>query len=174
MLVAVGSTNPTKINPVQTIFSHHFPDVQVKGVAVPSGVSEQPMSDAEMYQGAHNRAERALAAVAGADYGVGIEGGLQEFSYGWLERSLVVIVNTKGDIGVGATAGIVLPPSVMTKIHAGKNLEEAIDELFGTEHIGEGIGMFGVMSNGVVSRTSGVEQGVAFAVARFLHNDLYV
>ncbi len=173
MIIAVGSTNPTKIRPVKAIFGKHFKEAKVIGVPVSSGVADQPMSDDEMYQGALTRAQKAIKAVPNADYGVGIEGGLHKYSYGWFERSLIVIVNKKGDIGVGASGGLALPPAIIQKIHAGKNLEQAVDELFGTTKIGRGIGMFGIMTKGVVTRTSGVKHGVAFALARFLHGKVY-
>lgn len=174
MLVAVGSTNPTKIEPVHSVFSHHFPTVKITGVSVTSGVSDQPMSEDEMYRGALTRAREALKHVTEAEYGVGIEGGLDHHSYGWFEKSLVVIVNKNGEIGVGASGGLVLPKRVIDLIlKDGKNLEEAVDELFGTKQIGEGIGMFGIFTNKVVTRSEGVRHGVAFALARFLHTDLY-
>ncbi len=173
MIVAVGSTNPTKVEPVNSVFSHHFKDVKVVGVAVESGVSDQPMDDNETYNGALNRAKNAMLKVENAEYGVGIEGGLHQHNYGWFERSVVVIVNKAGEIGVGSSGGLVLPEKVISKINKGKNLEEAIDELFGTKEIGEGIGMFGIFTKGVVTRSEGVRHGVAFALARFLHSDLY-
>ncbi len=173
MLIAVGSTNPTKINPVKKVFAHHFGKVTVKGIAVNSGVGEQPMTDEAMYKGALQRAKKALEKVKGADYGVGIEGGLHEYSYGWFERSIIVIVDKKGDIGIGASGGLGMPQKVMDKIQKGRNLEQAVDELFGTKEIGEGIGMFGLFTKGVVTREEGVKHGVAFALARFLHKDLY-
>ena len=173
MIVAVGSTNPTKIRPVKAVFSKHFKIVVVKGVSVDSGVDDQPMTDNAMYKGALNRAKTALKKVKGATYGVGIEGGLHKYSYGWFERSLIVIVNNKGDVGIGSSGGLALPDRIIKKIHAGKTLEEAADELFGTKKVGESIGMFGLMTNKVVTRSSGVAHGVAFALARFLHADLY-
>lgn len=173
MVVAVGSTNRTKITPVGTVFRVHFPDVDVRGVQVPSGVAEQPKSKEEMYRGALNRARAALERVPEAAYGVGIEGGLHEYSYGWFEQSTVVIVDRSGRIGIGASGGLALPDSVMEKIHQGKTLEEAVDELFGTNQIGESIGMFGLFTKGVVNRADGVAHGVAFALARFLHPQVY-
>lgn len=172
-IVAVGSTNATKIDPVKAVFSHLFKHVQVVGVSVSSGVKEQPTDDDEMYKGAYNRAKNALKNVSGASYGVGIEGGLHKYSYGWFERSLVVIIDKRGSIGVGSSGGLALPKIVIKKIHQGKTLEEAVDELFGTTKIGEGIGMFGIFTNGVVTRSEGVKHGVAFALARFLHEDIY-
>lgn len=173
MIVAVGSTNKTKNDPVKEVFAKHFKDVVVEGVKVSSGVDDQPMGDEEMYKGALNRAKEALAKVKNAKYGVGIEGGLHKRSYGWFEHSLVVIIDRKGRIGVGASGGLVLPDQIMKRIHKGETLEEAIDELFGTEQIGEGVGMFGLMTKGVVTRTSGVAHGVAFALAPFLHPQVY-
>jgi len=173
MIIAVGSTNPTKIRPVRAVFSKYFKTVVVKGVKVNSGVDDQPMTDDEMYKGALARAKNALKLVKNAEYGVGIEGGLHKYSYGWFERSLIVIVNKKGEIGVGSSGGLALPDRIIKRIHEGKNLEEAVDELFGTKHVGETIGMFGIMTNNVVTRSQGVAHGVAFALARFLHADLY-
>jgi inosine/xanthosine triphosphatase len=173
VIVAVGSENPTKLDPVKEIFSKHFADVKVVGVKVVSGVPDQPIGEDQIYEGALNRAKRALEKVKNADYGIGIEGGLSEKSYGWFENSLTVIIDKEGNMGVGSSSGLVLPNIVIDKINAGKNLEEAIDEIFGTEKIGEGIGMFGIMTNGVVTRSAGVSHSVAFALARFLHKDIY-
>jgi len=173
MIVAVGSTNPTKIAPVEAVFKTHFPKTLVRGISVASGVSEQPMSIDEMYLGALNRAQNALKNVKNAEYGVGIEGGLHKHIFGWFEHSIVVIVNSNNEIGVGASGGLVLPEIIMDSIHKGKNLEEAIDSHFKTNKIGEGIGMFGIFTKGVVTRSEGVKHGVAFALARFLHNEVY-
>ncbi|MEK7165929.1 MAG: inosine/xanthosine triphosphatase [Patescibacteria group bacterium] len=174
MLIAVGSTNITKIDPVKEVFAKHFKNVVVQGVKVDSGVDDQPMSDDEMYQGALTRAKVALGKVKMGEFGVGIEGGLHKRSYGWFEHSLVVIVDRKGKVGVGVSGGLVLPDKVIERIQGGENLEQAIDHIFGTKKIGEGIGMFGLMTRGVVTRTSGVAHGVAFALAPFLHPQVYV
>lgn len=173
MIIAVGSTNPTKIQPVKDVFTYNFKNVKVIGIPIKSVVNDQPLHDREMYEGALHRAKVALKKLKNADYGVGIEGGIHEYSYGWFERSLVVIVNRKGEIGIGSSGGLVLPKKVIRTIKKGKNLEQAVDELFGTKKIGEGIGMFGIFTKGYVTRASGVSQGVAFALARFLHEDLY-
>ncbi len=173
LIVAVGSLNKTKITPVKKVFSHHFKNVKVVGVKVDPGVTDQPRSDDEMFKGALNRAKNALKAVKTASYGVGIEGGIHKYSYGWFERSIIVIIDKKGDIGIGASGGLALPRKVTEQIMAGKTLEQAVDKLFGTKEIGEGIGMFGLFTKNVVTRSEGVKHGVAFALARFLHKGLY-
>ncbi len=56
--VVVASTNPVKIRAARAGFERMFPGehFRVTGVAAPSGVSDQPASDGETYQGARNRA----------------------------------------------------------------------------------------------------------------------
>ena len=173
MIIVVGSTNKTKINPVKEVFKYHFKNVKVIGVNVNSLVEDQPLSDEEMFKGAFNRAKAAHKKIKNANFAVGIEGGLHKYSYGWFERSLVVIMDKKGNYGIGSSGGLALPKKVIDRINKGANLEQAIDEIFATKKIGEGIGMFGIMTKGVVTRAEGVKHGVAFALARFLHSKVY-
>jgi non-canonical (house-cleaning) NTP pyrophosphatase len=71
---------------------------------VKSGVSEQPMSAGECLKGATNRANAARTYQgASHDYGVGIEGGLEEATKGlWLESGWMVVVDREGRKGVSA------------------------------------------------------------------------
>jgi inosine/xanthosine triphosphatase len=173
MIIAVGSTNPTKTDPVKAVFSHYFPNVSVKGVKVPSGVSEQPKNINTMFTGALNRAQNALKKVRSAQYGVGIEGGMHKYKHGWFESSIVVIIDRNGKVGIGSSGGFVLPSRIIKDIETGKTLEESMDGLFNTRNIGEIVGTTGVFTRGLVTRTDGVKHGVAFALARFLHDELY-
>jgi inosine/xanthosine triphosphatase len=173
MRIAVGSTNPAKLAPVHETFSRHFQQIDVIGLDVSSDVSEQPVTDEETFRGARNRAIRALETALDASFGVGIESGLQRCSYGWLEHSLIVILSREGTIGIGASAGVVLPDQVIERVCSGETLEQVIDDYFGTHRIGEGIGMFGLLTDGTVTRAHGIQHGVALALARFLHNDFF-
>ncbi len=78
MKVAIGSQNPTKVNAVKKAFEKVFPNIswEFTGVDVPSGVADQPMTDRESISGATNRAKQSLK-KCNADFGVGIEGGMQ-------------------------------------------------------------------------------------------------
>lgn len=173
MHVVVGSLNPVKIRAVEEVFGHYFGAVDVSPVETGSSVHEQPKSEDEKYQGALHRAKFALRSVEGSDYGVGIEGGVHSHSYGWYESSLVVIADQTGKVGIGASGGLVLPEKIINRLHTGENLEEVIDKLYGTNKIGRGIGMFGVITNEYVTRKEGTKHGIAFALARFLHPDLF-
>eukprot|EP00285_Hemiselmis_virescens_P013921 CAMPEP_0173402128 /NCGR_PEP_ID=MMETSP1356-20130122/53024_1 /TAXON_ID=77927 ORGANISM="Hemiselmis virescens, Strain PCC157" /NCGR_SAMPLE_ID=MMETSP1356 /ASSEMBLY_ACC=CAM_ASM_000847 /LENGTH=96 /DNA_ID=CAMNT_0014362413 /DNA_START=28 /DNA_END=315 /DNA_ORIENTATION=+ len=76
----VASTNPVKVNAAKQSLSQCFPstEVTVIGHKIPSGVSDQPMTDAETKQGAINRAKSAMDAHPGHDLYFGIEGGIEE------------------------------------------------------------------------------------------------
>ena len=63
--VIIASLNPVKIESVKIGFQKMFPDkdFEFEGVAVPSGVSDQPMSNKETLTGAVNRAVNAYAKI---------------------------------------------------------------------------------------------------------------
>ncbi len=173
MIVAIGSKNPTKIRPVRKIFKKYFKDISIESYEVSSGVSDQPLSEDEIYEGALNRAKEVLKKAPDAEYGVGIEGGIVENSFGINEKSIVVIADRKGNIGVGISAALFLPRKVTRHIDEGKNLTQAIDSVFGTKDVGKGIGAYGTFTKGVVTRASGMEHAIAFALSRFLHKELF-
>ena len=173
MIVAIGSKNPTKTQAVKNIFKKYFQNIKIIGVEVRSGVKEQPQNINEAFYGALTRAQEAIRNVKNASYGVGIEGGIHKYQHGWMEQSVVVITDSKGKIGVGSSGALLLPRKVVEKIKKGYTLEQAVDNLFGTSKIGRGIGAFGLFTKGVITRTSGMEHGVAFALSIFLHEKLY-
>jgi non-canonical (house-cleaning) NTP pyrophosphatase len=64
MKVVVASLNPVKAGAVREAFDRQFPAARFELVLVnvPSGVDDQPMSDAETLRGARNRVANARAA----------------------------------------------------------------------------------------------------------------
>ena len=126
-----------------------------------------------MYKGALNRAKKILIKHPTADFGVGIEGGIVESFFGHNEKTIVVIINRKGHIGVGVSPSLVLPKKITDHIKKGKNLTQAVDTVFGTRDIGKGIGAYGIFTKGYVTRAKGMEHAIAFALSRFLHEGLF-
>lgn len=175
-VVIVGSNNPVKVEAVREVFSKHFKkDLTVFGLTTYSRVKPQPLTDRETFKGALNRAKSAIMRVEEADFGVGIEGGLHEHTYGWFERQIVVIIDKKGQIGIGASGGLVLPDKIVKPVvEEGKELAKVVDLLFGTKDIGKDIGMFGLLTKKNVTRKDSLIHGVSFALARFLNEKLYL
>ena len=95
MIVAIGSLNPVKIKGVREAYTSIFgADISVRGIAVESGVSPQPLSLEETIRGAMNRAEEALKVVRDAVHGVGVRQGGSSYTgtcgstYRWLRSYL--------------------------------------------------------------------------------------
>lgn len=173
MKVAIGSLNPVKIEATKQAFlavwaSETF---QFIAIATDSGVSAQPMSDDESIQGATNRAQRALK-QADAEYGVGLEGGLQKTGNHWFDCCWVVIVDKHGNQGIGSTIKLIVPEKMMALIQQGKELGEVCDMLFNKTNAKQAEGFFGLMTNNLITRTSGHRDGVIAALAPFLHPKL--
>lgn len=69
MKIIVGSENPAKVLACKTACATLFPDqiIDVIGVSVESGVSDQPKDDDETMTGSLNRAKNAMKKATG-DY----------------------------------------------------------------------------------------------------------
>ena len=173
MLVVVGSQNPVKIKAVKEVFNWFYPAVKIKGVKVASEVADQPMSFKESYQGAVNRAKKSLALFPQADFALGIEGGLQHYSFGWATAGVVVIINQKGVVAKGISSQLFLPSLIIKKIKKGKELGDVLDEITGRKNMKQQEGAFGLFTKNFVSRQQAYVQAVALALARFLKKDLY-
>lgn len=174
MQIAVGSQNPIKIQAVLEAFQIVWPTINwdTVGVKIPSGVSDQPMSDLESITGARNRAKRALEHT-NADYGVGLEGGLHRIENQWFDCGWVVIVDKQYNEGIGSTAKILTPQKMIDYIMQGMELGHVNDLLFKRENSKQSEGHFGLMTNNAITRHEGYKHGVIMALARFIHPELF-
>ena len=169
MRIAVGSTNPVKIDAVREVFGEVFGDVEVIGEEVGSGVSKQPFGD-EVIRGAEDRAKKAIKLVD-ADYGVGIEGGVMKLGGRWYNLGFVIIINKEGKMGTGTSGWFECSPSILEKLKKGKELGEVIDELTGRKDTKMQGGAIGLFTRGKVSRKDLYKHGVFMALIPFTASD---
>ncbi|MBM3906542.1 MAG: inosine/xanthosine triphosphatase [Gemmatimonadetes bacterium] len=170
--VAVGSTNPVKLAAVRAVFQRLEPRAHVDGIAVPSGVPDQPVGDEQTITGATNRARAARAALD-ADLGVGIEGGVVDTPAGMRTCAWAVVVTRDGAAHVGGSLSMPLPDPVAALIREGVELGHAIDALIGTTNIKHGAGAVGILTEGLVNRMEAYETILAYALAPVLGPTLY-
>lgn len=149
-LVAVGSRNPTKVAAVRAVLAATFPAAGVVALDVASGVRTQPLSLEETRRGALRRAEAALQ-HRGADWGIGMEGGVDFDPAGrcWL---------------CGA---------VTAAVRAGAELGPVMDALSGESGTKERQGAIGILTAGLVPRQTGWQVALACALAPLLRPELY-
>lgn len=165
MKIFVGSTNPVKINAVIQAALETWPDLKTEGFEVPSGISEQPMSDEETYTGAVNRAKAVFAigkkslnsenAHPTEEYlAVGLEGGVFENTDGYLWCTVwVAVIDQEENIYTANGARFRVPDLVAKLIREGKEMGPVIGELVGEADVRKKQGMIGIITNGFVDRT---------------------
>jgi inosine/xanthosine triphosphatase len=171
----VASHNPVKLQACQAGFALVFPGqaCEVAGVAVPSGVAAQPQTDAETWRGARNRAAGAHAGHAGADFYVGIEGGVewradQLFAFAW-----VVAIGADGQVGQARTAAFQLPAPVAELVRQGHELGHADDLVFGASNSKQQGGAIGLLTGQALDRAGLYAPAVAMSLLCFRHPGLY-
>ncbi|MEZ8984593.1 inosine/xanthosine triphosphatase [Vibrio cyclitrophicus FF160] len=164
--VVIASLNPAKINAVKSAFLSAFPDseFEFKGINVPSGVSDQPMSNDETYQGALNRVNNAIQELPNADFHVGLESGIEgNVTFAWM------IIEANGQRGESRSASLMLPPVVLDKLQHANELGDVMDEVFGTDNIKQKGGAIGLLTHNQLSRSSVYHQALILALIPFVN-----
>ncbi len=165
--VAVGSQNPVKVGAVESAFTKMLGECEIIGVSVPSGVSEMPMSFEEIVAGAKNRAEAALKLV-GADYGVGLEGGLDNTKLGTFLMGFVAIVDKQGAWGYSLGGGLYMPDKIVDMVKdSGRELGDVMDELRGLKNTKQHEGCVGYFTDNLIDRKESFEKPTISALSRF-------
>jgi len=176
IIIAVGSKNQAKNKAVETAFLKAFPTVVAQGFDVESGIADQPTTDEESITGAINRAEGALAQLATARFGVGLEGNTVTISGRMYLHGWVAIIEKGNDTpGIGHSSGIELPENLKQGIEAGKELGPLLQAMLGDDDnlIRHGQGTNGILSAGLYTREQEFIDATTVALARFISPELY-
>lgn len=173
--VVVASRNPVKVAAVEGGFGALFPDKRIhsEGVAVPSGVADQPMSDAETLCGARHRAEAARQRCPEADFWLGLEGGLEDRDGILAAFAWVVALGPGEGAGQSRTACFELPPPVAQLVRQGLELGEADDRVFGRQDSKRRGGAVGLLTDDAIDRRGLYQPAVSLALLRFKKPELY-
>lgn len=172
MRISVGSKNPVKIEAVKNAVRKIWADADVVAVECSSGVSEQPTSDDEAITGALTRAELSLQKT-GADLGIGLEGCTVDTKYGMFVTGWVVIIDRKGEMGIGGGGRLLLPERIASEVRKGRELGPAMDEFAGVCNIKQKEGVTGILTGNLVLRKDAFERCVIYALTRYMNPDYY-
>ncbi len=164
--IAVGSLNPVKQEAVRAVMEPLCAALTITGIAVPSGVADQPWGDAETRTGAQNRA-RAACQAAGADFGIGLEGGLVQTELGVMTCAWCAVVAADGRIGVGGGAHMMLPAAAQRLLDDGLELGAVMDRLTGLHNTKHADGAIGILTAGLETRETAYAHILRLALAPF-------
>jgi len=166
MKIFVASENPVKINAVTIAASEHYPDVEVRGLAVVSGVSEQPMTDQETLEGSINRAKalkkmvlaKPLCLPGEEALFIGAEGGVYCPRFAQSDRELwstvwISVLDQKGEVYSASGARFRLPQVLADGILAGQELGHVMGDLFDDLDLKRKSGAIGILTEGFIDRT---------------------
>jgi inosine/xanthosine triphosphatase len=172
MKIIVGSKNTAKVGAVKLGAGAYWPDVDVVGVEIESGVPGQPVGWDEMLSGAVNRARGAYEAgkAEGADLGVGLEGGVVEMAGRTVLCNVVAVYDGVRDSVVPGT-GTPLPDSWGKALAEGKELGPLLAEKF--KDYKRHIGAMPFVTNGVVLREEVFAAAVKGALAPWVNPGAY-
>jgi inosine/xanthosine triphosphatase len=175
-VVAVGSTNPAKVDAARSAFARWLQDVEVMAFDVDSGVPGQPVSE-EVFDGAANRARearaRALEKGIDPDYCVGMEAGAVRLDGVWCAWGAVCVIDRSGVRGMGTTPAFQLPPAVAARLECGSELGDVMEEVSGDRGIRRGRGAVGLFTQGLLTRRDLFESGVLAALAPHVSPEWY-
>ena len=179
--ICVGSNNPVKVGAAKQAFTLMYPNhiVHCEEMHAPSGVADQPMTEAETRLGAQNRARycaryyREQQNNSGMDYFVAMEGGVDKFEEGAATFAYVVILSGEEALMTGRSANLPLPNKVYNRLQANEELGEVMDDLFNTSNIRQKGGAIGLFTNHAATRESVYTQALVLALAPSLHPEHY-
>jgi len=169
MQVIIASHNPAKIRAVDKAFSLQFPgqDIDFQPIHVASGVSDQPLSDAETRLGAQNRARNASLRHPDANYCVGLEGGVEVIDDQLTAFAWMSVLGPGGKYSDVRTVTLPLPPAVRALMEKGLELGEANDRVFSTVNSKQQGGAFGLLTNGLYTREGVYTEALVIALVPF-------
>jgi inosine/xanthosine triphosphatase len=177
MKLAVGSTNPVKINSAKGgIEKATSKTVIAEGFNVPSNVSDQPFGDEETKNGAISRALGAWNSYTekyqeNPDFSIGLEGGIVKIE-DKMECCAWMVIYNGSIFGSSRTATFQLPTAIVDLVNQGMELGDADDIIFCTKNSKQNDGTAGHLTKGVINRMMYYEPAVILAFIPFNNSDL--
>lgn len=189
MIVVIGSLRKPKVAAVEAAFAKIAPafgqaaqPFEMRCFAVESGISNTPLSMAEMMQGARNRVSALVQHCRPEPprrmFYLGLEGGLfaspaaEETEAFYLQSWVYASDGRQG--AYGASPAVRLPSGIAAQCRtAGFELADAMDALVQQHNTREQGGAFAIFTRGQLTRQRIFETAVLAAMAPFYNSSLY-
>jgi inosine/xanthosine triphosphatase len=168
--LGVASTNPAKVAAVRRIMRRLNVPYRLRAEAVSSGVPEQPRTDEDTMRGAVQRTEAMLEATD-VDVAVAFEGGVDRTLFGTFACEWCAVRDRNGTVGIGGGAKILLPEALAERVLRGESLATATSRW--AHEVSQSDGVFGLLTQGALTRERVNGDILLLALARFLNAPVY-
>ena len=171
MKIAVGSTNPVKIQAVEETITKIFDNSEIIPINTKS-VIEMPINEKDIITGAENRALSALK-LANAELGIGLESGMVEKCGKYYVGMAAAAPDQKGDVAKSGVFCMELPQKVAMRVLQGEELGKVVGEMTNIKDIKNNTGAIWVLTNGLVDKQEASETLLKLALAKKIRPELY-
>jgi inosine/xanthosine triphosphatase len=175
LIVCIGSKNPSKIEGVKRAFTTIYRDVLIYSFAIDTGLPPQPFGLDVTMEGARIRALKSIESNDRCIYGVGVEAGIFEVNKSFYDVQIAFVVDRSGKGFYGFSPAFKIPDRfvdlIKNKVY--KELEDVVDNFYGTKNIGECGGFIKLLSRGVVLREDLTYYAVLMALIPFINSNIY-
>jgi len=162
VIIAVGSSNPTKLKGIERIARKIFRKFKLVAVEATPRVPKQPFGE-DTITGAVQRAK--IAKQKGkADYGIGMESGLFRFSGKFFDSQWCAVYDGER-VTLGFSMGFEVPGELVQEMReSGKTMSDIFTKLSGIRAIGRSKGAISYLSQGLAERREMSEQAFLCAM----------
>ncbi len=171
----IGTKNPGKIEGAMEAFKLYFETVEIEGIPVDSGVSNEPVND-ETYQGAKNRVDNLIKYAKKhklhADYFLAVESGIVNLFGKWVIMNVAVIKDNSGYESVGVGPAYPVPLKYVDEIIS-TELGTVMDKIFDEKDLKSSVGGIGNLTNGQITRIDLTKSAFIMALTQFINKDIW-
>jgi len=130
MKFVLGSTSESKREILESFLKEKFKTFKLDYVDVSSDIVDQPLNKETTQKGAVNRAQNALAQKPDADFGIGLEGGLENVGGIYHLICIAAIANRDEETFIGESEPLALPEEVSDRVKNGGEFGVEIRRFF--------------------------------------------
>ena len=164
MKIAIGSTNPIKIQACEEVFKEvfekEFEILYFKPIL--NDISNTPFTIEEMISGAKERATQAIQKLQ-SNYGIGVEGGIHTNEYGTFLTAYAVVIDRDDNSGIGGSPAIKLPSQWKIESNSSFELGSYVDSVSGKNNIKQSEGAMGILTNHKLVRKDSLKLAILCA-----------
>jgi len=173
--VVIATSNPTKVAGTLRALKELLTNktIDIVTVRVNNRVGPQPIGLESAIVGAMNRIVNAHKLERGDLY-IAIEAGAFNLAGHWLDIHICLVCDPELRCSLGTSSAFPLPNRFVKEIlFKNRELDQVVDEVFGTHDIGSHGGVIKLLTRGTITREDLVYQCIASALIPWINKDLY-